>query len=69
MRKKPRRPTLNEFRERFAQTQQDRSHGRLVPADLAEHFTQDEWAALSEAAEAVGLEREQIIHRWVMHRR
>lgn len=69
MRKKPRQPTLNELRERFAQTEQDRSHGWRVPADLAEHFTLDEWAALSQDAEAVGLEREQIIHRWVMHRR
>jgi hypothetical protein len=69
MPKRRRRPALDEFRERVAQAQQGRSDHRQVPAGLAEHFTLDEWAALSDAAEAAGLEQEQIIHRWVMHRR
>jgi hypothetical protein len=69
MPKRPRLPTQDEFRERSAQTQLVRRHGRRVPEGLVEHFTQDEWVALSEAAEAAGLEPEQKIHRWVMHRR
>jgi len=69
MPKKPRRPTVEEFRARFAQPEHGRPFSRRVPAGLAGHFTPDEWAALSEDAEAAGLEREQIIHRWVMHRR
>jgi hypothetical protein len=69
MPKRPRLPTPDEFRERSAQSQLVRRHVRRVPAGLAEHFTLDEWLALSEAAEAAGLEPEQRIHRWVMHRR
>jgi hypothetical protein len=69
MPKRPRLPAPDKFRERSAQTQQLRRHRRRVPAGLAEHFTQDEWIALSEAAEAAGLEPEQMIDRWVMHRR
>ena len=62
-------PTPDELQERFPRIRQDRTHRWSVPTGLAEHFTPDEWVALNEAAEAAGLEQEQVIHRWVMHRR